>query len=335
MMASDVREARVAGELRRGWVSVVIPAYNRADRVAASVASCLEQTHEEVEVIVVDDGSTDGTPDVLTSLERTWGAERFRWVRQANQGAPAARNAGMALATGEYLQLHDSDDVLSPEKFEVQLAALKRTGADCALSDLLLVADDAAHTPIREVVYDRDLRVATAHYKHAHIATLLMRRRSLPEALRWNTALTRFQDVDFVVRYFLSIRQIVHTPGFFVLDVRHEGPQISEIDADGHQNRAMFEGLMAYWRAAGRAIPEINQPLVRRAALTLAWRSVIDGQGEDARAILRFAALGPEALRRAPRAGATALLSAVPFPVLRVARDGRRWVRARIDPQGG
>ncbi|MGB0592603.1 MAG: glycosyltransferase family 2 protein, partial [Myxococcota bacterium] len=75
---------------RKGWVSVVIPAYNRASRLVASVTSCLEQTYDKVEVIVVDDGSTDDTVAVLEGLVAQWGAERVRWVSQPNQGACVA-----------------------------------------------------------------------------------------------------------------------------------------------------------------------------------------------------------------------------------------------------
>ncbi|MDP6945990.1 MAG: glycosyltransferase family 2 protein, partial [Myxococcota bacterium] len=257
-------------EFRQGWVSVVIPTYNRAERLAASVDSCLEQTHDSVEVIVVDDGSTDETPEALAELERRWGSEHLRWVRQDNQGACAARNTGMALATGEYLQLHDSDDLLMPDKFTEQVAALERTGADCAVSDILLVKDDAEHTPIREIRYGHDLREATAHYRHASIPTLLMRRSTFPAHLHWNTRLERFQDIDFVVRYFLSIEETVHTPGLHVLYVHHEGPQISDTYTQGHQDLEMFEELRTYWEEAQHLIPSRNHGLVRRAAMTLA-----------------------------------------------------------------
>lgn len=316
-------------QTRQGWVSVVIPTYNRADRLAASVDSCLEQTHDRIEVIVVDDGSTDETPDVMAGLVERWGAERVRSVRQDNQGAPAARNAGMALAQGEYLQLHDSDDLLGPDKFTEQIAALEQTGADVAVSDILLVADDDAHTPIREVRYDHDLLASAGRYKHASIPTLLMRRSTLPGPLRWNTRLRRFQDVDFVVRYFLSVSRAVHTPGFHVLYVHHEGPQISDSYAEGHQDRAMFDGLRSYWAEAHHLIPPANHPRVRQAAMTLAFRAAIHGNGVDAREILRFAARGPGALSRVPEAGVTTAISLVPSVALNAARRARRWVRSK------
>lgn len=317
-------------QVRQGWVSVVIPTYNRAARLPATVASCLEQSHQSVEVIVVDDGSTDETPDVLAELASQWGPERLRAVSQVNQGAPTARNAGMALAQGEYLQLLDSDDLLTPDKFAQQIAALQRSGADAAVSDVLAVEDDAAHTPIRELHYDMDLRPRLGRYQHAHIAALLMRRSTYPAPLRWNTALHRFQDIDFVVRYLLSVEAWVHTPGFHVLYVLHEGPQISDTYAKGHQNREIYEGLKTYWDEAHALIPTRNHALVREAAMTLAFRAALQGQGADARAILRFAATGPGAASRAPKAGATTALSLVPSAALSAARRARHWVRDRL-----
>jgi len=314
--------------MRQGWVSVVIPTYNRASRLAASVNSCLEQTHDQVEVIVVDDGSTDETPELLAELQARWGSERFQSVRQANQGAPVARNAGMGLARGEYLQLLDSDDLLTPGKFALQIAALERTGADCAVCDVLMVQDDAAHTPVRQILYDHDLRAGLARFRHAQIGALLMRRSTFPGPLRWNPALKRYQDVDFVVRYLLSVESWVHTPGFHVLYVLHGDPQITDSLPEGRQNRVMFDGLVDYWREARDIIPARNHSLVREAALSLAWIAARQSQGADARAMLGFSTEGPGALARLPRVGATIAVSIVPVRAFGWARRVKRWIRA-------
>lgn len=101
-----------------GTVSVIIPTYNRADLVSHAIASALAQTHRPCEVIVVDDGSTDDTAERC----RQWG-DRIRYHRIANGGVSAARNAGIALARGEWVALLDSDDAWMPTKLEVQLAA--------------------------------------------------------------------------------------------------------------------------------------------------------------------------------------------------------------------
>jgi glycosyltransferase involved in cell wall biosynthesis len=110
-------------------VSVVIPCYNRALVVAETIQCVLRQTLPPREVIVVDDGSTDNTVEVL----ETFGS-RVRILRQKNNGPSAARNAGLALATGEFVWFMDSDDLASVNKLEIQVRALEQNGADIAFA---------------------------------------------------------------------------------------------------------------------------------------------------------------------------------------------------------
>jgi len=97
-------------------VSVIIPTYNRADRVTRAIDSALAQTVPPMEVIVIDDGSTDNTQEVLAAY-----GDRIHVVYQANAGVSAARNTGLELATGELIALLDSDDIWLPHKLELQL----------------------------------------------------------------------------------------------------------------------------------------------------------------------------------------------------------------------
>ncbi len=102
-------------------ISVIIPTYNRAELVGAAVRSALGQTCPPYEVIVVDDGSTDGTAAVLAGFDA-----RVVVIRQVNQGVSAARNAGIARATGDFVAFLDSDDVWEPWKLEAQGACFAR-----------------------------------------------------------------------------------------------------------------------------------------------------------------------------------------------------------------
>jgi glycosyltransferase involved in cell wall biosynthesis len=102
-----------------GLVSVIIPTYNRALECKVAVESVLSQTHDNVEIIVVDDGSTDNTKEVIGSLD-----ERVRYIWKANAGVSAARNTGLEAATGEYIAFLDSDDAWLPWKLEAQLSVL-------------------------------------------------------------------------------------------------------------------------------------------------------------------------------------------------------------------
>jgi GT2 family glycosyltransferase len=105
-------------------VSVVIPTYNRGYCIERSIDSVLGQTHAHVDVIVVDDGSTDDTRERLQ--RRYGGDERVRYFHQDNQGVSVARNLGLSQVKGSFLALHDSDDVWKPWKLELQLACLER-----------------------------------------------------------------------------------------------------------------------------------------------------------------------------------------------------------------
>ena len=102
-------------------VSVVIPVYNGEDYVADALESVYEQTSPPYEVIVVNDGSTDRTPQILLELETRLPAT-FRWITQENGGVSAARNRGVAMASGQYVAFLDHDDRWRPAKLERQLA---------------------------------------------------------------------------------------------------------------------------------------------------------------------------------------------------------------------
>jgi len=102
----------------RALISVVIPAFNYGHFVGDAVDSALAQTYRDIEVIVVDDGSTDDTQRVLKRF-----GSRIRYVYQNNRGLSAARNTGVRLANGDWIALLDADDVWHPQKTEIQLAA--------------------------------------------------------------------------------------------------------------------------------------------------------------------------------------------------------------------
>jgi glycosyltransferase involved in cell wall biosynthesis len=97
-------------------VSIIIPCYNAEAYVGEAIESALAQTYPSVEVIVVDDGSTDGSLEVIRSF-----GNRVRWETGPNRGGCAARNRGIEIATGEWVQLLDSDDVLYPSKLARQV----------------------------------------------------------------------------------------------------------------------------------------------------------------------------------------------------------------------
>ena len=152
------------GSLAMSSVSVVIPVFNSAATIARAVASVLAQRFGgKVEVIVVNDGSTDGSAEVLREF-----GDRIRIIEQANRGAAAARNAGVAVASGEYLAFLDADDQWLPEKLAKTVPVFERNpaavlvfsdaipvGADGAAAGESYVTPDCAHAPTMAEMLDR------------------------------------------------------------------------------------------------------------------------------------------------------------------------------------
>ncbi|MEQ1579221.1 MAG: glycosyltransferase family 2 protein [Steroidobacteraceae bacterium] len=139
-------------------VSVVIPSYNRAYCIRAAIDSVLAQTYASIEAIVVDDGSSDGTQDLI--LAEYGNNQRVRYIFQPNQGVCAARNRGFAESRGEFVALLDSDDAWLPWKIEAQLACLKRfPAAGMVWTDMDAVSEKGA------IVHGRFLRTMYSAYR--------------------------------------------------------------------------------------------------------------------------------------------------------------------------
>lgn len=107
-------------------VSIIIPCYNAAAWLPAAIESALAQTHRDIEVILVDDGSQDDS----LAVARRYESQGVRVISQPNRGASAARNHGLRLAQGDYIQFLDADDLIAPDKIARQLDALA-VAPDC------------------------------------------------------------------------------------------------------------------------------------------------------------------------------------------------------------
>jgi GT2 family glycosyltransferase len=186
-----------------GLVSVLIPTYNRAYIICSAIDSVLAQTYKKIEVVVVDDGSTDNTRELLARY-----GDAVRYIYQPNAGLAAARNTGLAAARGEFIALQDSDDLWLPWKIEGQMAVMaldQRIG--------LCWTDLTAVNPKGEVVRERNLRPAYDVYSRIrfadHFDTSGMLHdawQGCPEALRD----TRYHFGDVYSAMFLG--NLVHPP---------------------------------------------------------------------------------------------------------------------------
>ncbi len=111
-------------------ISVIIPVYNSARYLQACIESVFSQTYRELEILAIDDGSTDESPQILEQLaERD---SRLQVIHQENAGVSAARNRGLEAASGEYITFIDSDDTLEPDLYETLLGLIYKYGVDIA-----------------------------------------------------------------------------------------------------------------------------------------------------------------------------------------------------------
>ena len=182
-------------------VSVVIPVFNGAPFVAKAVASVRAQGHSDVEILVVDDGSTDGTQEVLKHLEQSDG---IRWFQRSHGGPARSRNFGIEAARGHYIALLDCDDVWLPGKLAVQLAIM-RTRPEVGLvhTDFDVRFEDGT---LEERVTARSSREPMVQaFAGGHVAlpsTLLIRKSVLDQVGRLDPELYGSEDSDLTIRLF-------------------------------------------------------------------------------------------------------------------------------------
>jgi len=172
-------------------ISVVLPVYDRERYVGEAVRSVLEQTRPADELIVVDDGSTDGSIDVV----RGFASPIVHIVRQANGGIGAARNRGMEAATGDLVAFIDSDDLWTQDKLALQQRALADTGAALVFGQVVEFL-----SPDRAEELAGVYRVATEPRPGFVATTLLARRAALDRIGPFDTSFRVGEFIDWLGR---------------------------------------------------------------------------------------------------------------------------------------
>lgn len=208
MTPRAVGSPRVSDEPR--LVSVVIPSYNRARLLPRAVNSVLGQTYPTIEIIIVDDGSSDDTP--LVAAELVGEDPRVQYRRVPHRGAARARNVGIGAAKGDFLAFQDTDDEWDPEFIQRLLPQIVEDECAVAFSSHRLVGPDGKESivPHRAI---RNPRRRLAFGNVVSTQTVLMWRSLLAECGEFDESLPRFQDWDLWIQ-FLTKRSAVfrHVP---------------------------------------------------------------------------------------------------------------------------
>jgi glycosyltransferase involved in cell wall biosynthesis len=197
-------------------VSIVIPCHNAAQWLTETLESALAQTWPEKEIILVDDGSTDGSLELACGYE----SRGVRVLRQSNRGAAAARNAGLAAARGDYLQFLDADDLLSADKVSAQLTTLREASASSVASCRWGRFQNNPTTAVfRDTTVFRDFAPAREFLVHQastgdmmHPAAWLTPKAVAEAAGPWDETLSLNDDGEYFCRVLLRANTVRFSP---------------------------------------------------------------------------------------------------------------------------
>ncbi len=185
---------------KRSKVSVVIPTYNRVSTVVRAIESVLTQTYQDLEIIVVDDGSTDNTHEVIRRLHDP----RLRYIRHdGNRGGSAARNTGIEASTGEYIAFLDSDDEWLPQKLEKQVYLLQRSDSSvgAVYSGFVVINEHGERTNISIPKYrGAILKDLFSVNSVGTVSTVMIRRECVSQVGAFDSAMVSCQDWDMWIR---------------------------------------------------------------------------------------------------------------------------------------
>lgn len=191
-------------------VSILIPCYNARPWIAQAIQSALDQTWPHKEVIVLDDGSTDGSLDVIRSF-----APGIQFESTPNRGGNAARNRLLQLASGDWLQYLDADDYLLPDKIVSQLSSVDPSSADVIFSPVTLEHCHDALPPRRELLpipQPHDPWILLARWFLPQTGAALWRRSALASVAGWTPDLPCCQEHDLYLRLLAAGMRFVYSP---------------------------------------------------------------------------------------------------------------------------
>ncbi len=251
-------------------VSIIVPCYNAEPWLAATLDSALAQTWPEREIIVVDDGSRDGS----LALARSYAARGVQVLAQANRGASAARNAGLRAARGGFVQFLDADDLLAPEKIARQMRLLADDGgrrvATGAWARFERDPAEAVFTPEpnwRDLGGVEFLQLNYEKVTMMHPAAWLAPRSLLDRAGPWDETLSLNDDGEYFARVALAAAGVAFCP-----EARSYYRSNLRGSLSGRQDRPALASLYRSTELTLRHLLAADPSPRSRAAAAFAWK---------------------------------------------------------------
>ncbi len=207
-------------------VSVIIPCYNAQEWLTEAIDSCLQQTYRNIEIIVIDDGSTDNSPEIIKSY-----GDKIITDKIPHRSGNFARNKGIALSSGKYIQFLDADDYIYPEKIARQVSFFEATGADIIYGDWR----HKYHLPNGESFLGKieipgeqvDILESLISNWWVALASLMYSRRIVLKVGGWDENLPIVQDRAFFLSTVMAGAKVLYQPGCYSVYRRHGTSTVS------------------------------------------------------------------------------------------------------------
>ncbi|MEO0438038.1 MAG: glycosyltransferase family A protein [Pseudomonadota bacterium] len=275
-------------------VAVVIPAYNAEEHLAAAVDSALRQTLAPLQIVIIDDGSTDGT----AAVARKFG-DKVTLASQENSGVSSARNRGILNSQAEYIAFLDADDLWHPEKLRVQTALLaERKDAPFVYNDIVTFEARPPFQDFTSTVFDSeqvDLFSSLFAHNSVHCSSVLTRRDALARSGLFDVAQRGAEDMDLWLRLAILGKPIRTEVALSALR-QHEHRTTKSLQFTLEKLKA-FEMMMLRWRSSSEKVKQL-QRLACNDAQFLAYAYEEQGRHREAKELfLKTAIWGKQPFR--------------------------------------
>ena len=239
-------------------VSVILPTYNRANYIARALDSILVQTYKDYEIIVVDDGSTDATSEVLKHF-----SDKIKYIRQSNQGSATARNRGIQESKGEYIAFLDSDDYWVPEKLQEQVNVLAvHPEVGIVYARMPIINEKGEKIGMKPAgVSGKNFKELLEVWGDLPTSTVMTRRVCFNEVGLFDTTLVTMQDIDMWLR--ISRRyQLYEIEGKVLAYYCRHNTQITT------NKIKVYSGLVTIYKKILRSYPDAPRELMLKRILS-------------------------------------------------------------------
>ncbi len=189
-------------------ISVIIPTYNRGNIIENSITSVLNQTYKNLEVLIIDDGSTDNTKEIIDKIDD----KRIRYIKiKENLGGSNARNIGIKEATGRFISFQDSDDTFYPNKLELQFNNMINQNSNLDFCKIKVIFNSSYHHYVPNKVQEKNIMKGNffteliANGNYISTQSILVRKKFI-EKYYFDVNMPRLQDYELILRMIPKVK---------------------------------------------------------------------------------------------------------------------------------